>query len=685
MQPLSSRVRAALRLQRFDSKTGKRRRPWAALAGGLAVALFLGSGIAVAATNSAEAHNPFVTANCAGVTVEAEWYNIDNFPTDGNATPNKIVVTIDGTTTTTNFGAAGQRGNGSLTFQFPFADSTTAHQYQVDVIAWDDADFSKGWSKSFPTQTSTPCDPPLVHASATACDTKGGTTDITATFDKLVANRAYTVDVSAGGSSVRNYSITPSQTTATEILRGLPAGATYTITITDSTDRTLTAKTDVVSVGCPVHAEVRVDLQQCIAAGKFGTFTIFANVVSGRDYVLTVYQGNSVVETLTGPLAGPVFTKSYPASPSTSYRFTITDVAAQVTVDSATVNTIPCPDLPGKPKLAVSQCTATSGVSDATLGISVDNLVLGRSYSITVTGGPTAVPAVSLNPATSSTWSLSPAVTLDPGSYTVTVTDVTDPRATGFSSSETAVLIPCPQQQEIALDATTCTVPGGTTDITATVTGFQAGRTYTITLTQNGLPVSGQPVSQEFTPTDATTPYQVTYPGLTAGLPYRVVVTDKLVPSVITAGDFTPSDCPGNPGVVTQAKCVFVGATAVTIGLDKLIAGETYTVSVVATATKQPVAGVADQQVTATAATQSLTFKDLPVGKDYTFTVANATKTLTATGSIFLSLCDFDLPTLAYTGTSTMTPALAGIGFLQFGLVLVGIGLLRRRSGARGA
>ena len=145
--------------------------------------------------------------------------------------------------------------------------------------------------------------------------------------------------------------------------------------------------------------------------------------------------------------------------------------------------------------------------------------------------------------------------------------------------------------------------------------------------------------------------------------------------------DITLVDCPGNPEMtLTQPTCTVFTTAPISVGLSKLITGETYTVAVTTTKDGQPISGVADQQVVATGPTAKLSF-DVPVGTSYTVTATNGTNTLTASGDIVLSLCD--LETLAYTGASTMTPTFAGLGFLQFGLVLVGISLVRRRSGAR--
>jgi hypothetical protein len=686
MQLINEPIRASLRFRRFNSATGKPRRRWAALAGGIALALVFGSGIAVAATSSAEAHIPKLWVNCSSLKVIAEQYNA-NSP-DGNPTPNRIDVTIDGEVLPTVwFGNSGS-GYDSFYKYFDFSDSTSVHDYTVTVTAWDDPDFTKGWSQTI-TDKSVPCVAPTVSAEASKCTVAGSTTAISARFSDLVAGREYRVDLSRGGSVIESFPVVSTQTTWPDTATGLPAswatlpaGDTYGITITDTTVKNLSASTSVVSVGCPQDAKVRVDVQQCTVAGGKGTFSIFADVVPQRSYEVKVYQDGNVIDSFTTTATAAQLTRSYAASPSSSFYFSIRDVDADVTATSIAQKLLPCPEVPVTPALTISQCTATSGPADSTLSTELSGLVPGRSYSIAVSGGTTVVPAVSLNPALSSTWS-SGVIAVVPGTYTVTVTDTSDPKATGFTASASAVLLPCPTQPEVTLTPTVCTVPGGTADISAQVTTFAVGRSYSIALTQNNAAVAGHP-AQDFTPTDASQPYLVTYTGLTAGLPYRVIVSDKLLSSVIGAADVTPLDCPGNPDLVlTPAKCTLPGATStVTVGLDKLVAGQDYTVSITKKSNGAAIAGAPDKALPGSPAKQSVQFSNLPNGVEYLITVTNTTKTLTASGSILLSACEVQLTTLAYTGASTVTPTLAGIGFLQFGLVLVGISIFRRRSGA---
>jgi len=686
-----------VRIPRFDSETGRPRRRWAALAGGIVLALFLGSGIAVAATGAAQAHDPDAVASCTGVTVIAEWYNTDNFANDGIAQPNWIDVSIDGVPQARTYFGASADGANAFRVTYPASSSTVDHTYVVTVFAWDDPDGHKGYTKTF-TKYSTKCDPPTITASATPCNVQGSTTAISAQFGALVAGRSYTLDLIKGGSVIQSSVITAGFSVFPGAGESLPAswatqaaGGTYTVRITDNTNTSLTAQADVVSVGCPTSLNVSVDILQCAAAGQAGQFTIVAAITSGREYQVIVYKDGAEIDNFTATLTGDangLYKKSYVGSPNSSYSFSIRDTKADPSVMSTSGATkfLPCPDMPAEPALTVQQCTATAGPSDASLVINLTKLVVDRSYTVTVTGGPTVVPTVNLNPTLADKWT-SAKLLLEPGTYTVTVTDTLN---TAFTASKSLTIAPCPRQQSVGLTSTTCTVPGGSSDVSATVTNFVVGRTYTIALTQNGLPVAGQPVSEDFTPTTLVAPV-FTYAKLTPGVAYRVIVTDKAtvtdnaIPDVITAADITPTECPGNPGIAIQFQCLLTGTSTMTVDVSKLVAGQTYTISVISTATGLPVPGIADAQVSGNTPAQSVVIKGVPNGKQYTVTVANATKTLTAAATVVLKLCKIELPTLAYTGASTTTPTLAGIGFLQFGLVLVGISLARRRSGARKA
>lgn len=683
MQPLLARLRS-LRPARYNSSTGRRRRGGVALAAGVALALIAGSGIAVAAVSSASAHTPAINDNCTGVHVQAWDYNA--------GVANTVSVTIVGGNPDGSDRVENRTFGTTFDEWFLFPDSSTGWSYTATIDAPDGTNGTQ-WDYSWSSTTSG-CATPDIGVTASTCIHPGDLTTVDAVISPLDGTHSYTVQLT--GSNGYDSLEAPIQT-ITASWSGLDPGVDYTATLRDLTSG-LSDSDTVHAIGCPEKPEFTITLSQCTEVGGSGALDVtVSGLVSGRDYVLALVNDAGGVPTeVPFTATGPTFPYSFSTAPSGSYFVRITDVADQTSSDSVNkAYFLPCPGMPD-PVLDPTQCTSTDGTSDASMVSSADQLIPGRSYSITISNGTTTVYSESLSPAASSSWTHS-LFNLDPGTYTLTVTDTTDPASAGFSASTTTTLVDCPTQQVVDLKAEQCTVPGGSGSLTATVTNFSIGRNYTVVLTQSGLPVTGQPVSQDFDPTDAT-PGVFVYSGLKPGLSYRVIVTDVTPTATaafakaaaasaagappVAANDIVLTDCPGNPSlIITQPTCTVFTTSTITVNVDKLVAGQTYTVTVTTTADGQPVSGVPAQQLSGSTPTASVQFTGVPVNRNYTITVANATKTLTATGTILLTLCD--LPTLAYTGASTMTPTLAGLGFLQFGLVLVGISLVRRRSGAR--
>ncbi len=651
------------------------------MAAGLALALFVGSGIAVAAVSSASAHTPAINSDCTGVHVQAWDYNA--------AEVNTVTVTIVGGNPDGSDRVENRTFGASFDEWFLFPDSSIGWSYSALIDAPDGTngtEWDYGWS-----DTTSGCSKPDIGITASQCIHPGDLAQVDAVLSPLDPARAYTVQLTGTNGYVS--SVDPIQTTSYR-WTDLEPGWDYTATLVDTT--TGLSDSDTVHViGCPQPPLFTVTISQCTTVGGSGAFNAqVAGLVIGRNYVISLINeaGGAPVDV---PFTATDFTFSYSftTAPSGKYHVTLTDVADGTSQSSNSSTYLPCPDTP---KLIVdpTQCTTADGTSDASMVSSAEQLVPGRSYSITIVMGATTVYSETLAPAASSTWTKT-LYNLAPGDYVLTVTDTTDPAAAGFSATTSTTIKECPTQQEVGFDVLQCSVPGGSGTLTATVTNFTIGRSYTVALTQAGLPVTGQPVSENFDPTDAS-PGVFVYKGLAPGLSYRVIVQDvtgtaaplaaaAAAPAAtlpVAANDIVLTDCPGNPGLVlTQPTCTLLTTSKITVDVSKLLPGETYTVSVTTTNDGLPVAGVPDQQVAGTTPTASLQFTDLPVGRNYTVTVTNLTKTLTASEKMFLILCD--LPTLAYTGASTMTPTLAGLGFLQFGLVLVGISLVRRRSGAR--
>lgn len=644
------------------------------MAAGIAIALFAGSGIAVAAVSSASAHTPAINSDCTGVHVQAWDYN--------DTVVNTVSVTITGGNPDGSDRVENRTFGATFDEWFYFADPSIAWSFSAQIDAPDGTngtEWDYGWS-----DTTKGCSTPDIGVTATQCMHKGDLATVTATISPLDPSHAYTVRLT--GTNGYDSGDQPVQTTS-YAWPDLDPGFEYTATLTDTTSG-LSDSDTVLAIGCPEDPVFDITLTQCTLDGPAEGFVnvTASGLVPGRNYVLSLISAAGGAPTDTPFVAaGPSYSTSFSANPGGTYTVSILDVSDNTSKQSNPVTLLPCPVRFSVDVTGVS-CTSTNGVPNGSISWNTTTLVPGRSYTLTVVQNATApgdptptVYTTALTPATSSTWS--DTLTAFPaGSYTVAITDTTTPG--GPQSSTIVQLLGCPTQVEVSIDPAQCSVPGGSASITASVTGITPYRQYVITLLENGVvaPVADNPQPPQGR-VDSN-PIVVTWNNLKPGVSYRVLVVDQALPDIKAAADITLKDCPGNPGVfLTQPQCTVLTVSTITVGVNKLIVGETYTVTVTKTSDGSPVTGVPAQTITATQPSASLQFTDLPVGTNYTITVANATKTLTASGTIQLILCD--LPTLAYTGASTMTPTMAGLGFLQFGLVLVGISLVRRRSGAR--
>ncbi|MCU1577858.1 MAG: toxins and related Ca2+-binding protein [Rhodoglobus sp.] len=676
MQTSSAR-KLSIRSARFDSSTGKRRGfwySWRAIAAGLALALVAGGGIAVAAVSTASAHIPTITVTCEGIHVVAEKYN--QYDT------NTVSVTIDG---------AAQAGS-PITFStdldqfFPFPTTTDAWDYTAEIKT---SDATPSYSKTV-SGTSIPCAPPsILKITAPDCTVTGSAIDLTADVSDIDITHAYTISLSSpdsGATNVGAAAFTPGGATGSYVWHNVVPGHSYTVTVTDTTVN-LSASATVSSVGCPDVSGIHVSPAECTVPGGAGTMTVTASNLSfGRAYtiaILDTLNGNAVVQSsgVVGDLSG---TSVVPFSvlPGGTYKATVTDdLIASSTITSGLFSYLPCPKTPDLPEVDPTQCTSTNGVPDSSIVFSASGLVPGRSYQVTLSDGTTTVFDTGSFVATAANWPVptggaataSQTEQVPPGTYTVFVTDVL---LKTFVNSNAATITACPTMPVLDLAPTQCTVPGGTASIATSVTTYVPGRAYLVGLTfvQGGATVVA--------PTSIIAPASGAwtlplFANLAAGTQYRVTVTDSIVTSVSAYGDISLDPCPGTPTITLQATCNVIGASTVNVSLDKLVSGETYTVGIVYASNNGAVNNVADQQVTATTATGALQFKGVPNGNQFTVNIANLAHTISGSGTFFLKDCD--LPTLAFTGANPVGPAVAGVIFLQFGLVLVGLGLVAKR------
>ncbi len=690
MQTFIARVRAFF-APRYDASTGqRRRRSLPAVAAGAVLALLLGSGVAVAATSSAEAHNWAVNPSCSSLSVNLTSYNTNNGGT------NTVTVTVDGTAVlpTQNF------SNG-FSQVFPL-NAAVAHTYSVVVTAHDDPTASKNWAFT-KTGTTTPCATPTVSLTPSVCTTPGGTTDLVANFANLDQSHTYTVALSsAGGTNVPAAAFVATGTTGSKTFTGLAPGFSYTVTIVDTTS-TLNGSASVYAVGCPQDSALQVAATECTVSGGSAQFAVTASsLVNGRSYTIELFNtvGNVKQDsaTFTADASGTTV-RTFAVPPSGSYYAVITDDAAGSSKTSSTITFLPCPGTPGQPVLTVTECDAVPGtgggaiafaVVGGTIDVSVTGLVPGRTYDIVVKDASNVEVHSQKNyTAASSTYTVSlPAIAA--GVYTATVTDVLVP---SYTSSQQATMLPCPTYDTtISLSPTECTEPGQTVQLSATIADYAVGRSYTVALLQGGVQVGATKTFNSAT----GTPQTVTFTGLTPGLEYLVRVTDdNSVPLVTASESVTLESCPGLPTIkLTPGTCSILGVTDINIALSDLEVGKEYVVSLTTTSDGKPVPGLADRTFTATLTTATGTFAQVPFENKYTVTVTNkSTPAISASVQIDLPRCDlptfplppeeppFDLPTLALTGSGPAgQTVIAGVLLLQLGLALVGVALLRRRS-----
>lgn len=712
------RWRAVNRTPRFDKSTGLPKKRWSlrdarGIAAIVALALVVGSGLAVVSVSSAaEAHTPSISVTCDGVKVAGRYYEASG---SGEGQQNLIKFQLQG----------GQEQvvpfskNGEYTFTFP--NSTEAHTFTASVTAWNNPTHSS-WNRTW-TQTSTPCvSQSIIDVTAPRCDLPGGSTDITATFKGLVAQRTYEVTLAGGAGGAKSAIYTPTQTTGSYTWKGTEAGPNYTVTITDTTNRGLAASKSVQSVPCPTDSGIVISGCDCTTPGEGASLRVdVSGLVVGREYRIQIVNAASdaVVDGYTFVATATTGTYNSPATPSASYYATVVDTSASsaVPLKSSTRTFLPCPEQLPKPVLTASDCTVVSTVAQGVITVAVSGLVPGRTYTVVVTDSANTAVLTKSNFVASTDRFDAVLESLAEGNYTATVTDVMLPRN---AASATVTLLPCATNNTtVELLAEQCVAPGGTSAIAATVSSFAVGRDYSVALMSNNVMVGAAQSLDSSTAVAKT----FTFDGLEPDNTYRVIVTDtKSTLTVTAAADIHLTACPEGPIVmISQAECSVLGASTIAVSASNLAVGQTYTVSVVVKATGAGVHGIAPVTFKADLPTRALSFTEVPNGETYTVSIANSAKTLSAKARVTLDECDLptlplppvepptttpptlelptlglpilaaptpdlptlDLPTLAYTGSSTIAPTLAGLGFLQLGLVLVGLSIARRRSVAR--
>ncbi|WP_173021577.1 SdrD B-like domain-containing protein [Lewinella sp. W8] len=235
----------------------------------------------------------------------------------------------------------------------------------------------------------------------------------------------------SGGTPPYSYNWEPGAFTGQGI-GPLPAG-TYSVTVTDANECTL-VDTYVITESPEVEIEIVGDLLLC---GSDATGSLTARPLSGPTSQYTyAWSTGAVGPTVSGLGAG-------------TYTVTATDVNGCTAEASATIRTI---------EISVSLSSTPTSCADENDG----------TATATVTGGDAPITYAWSNGGTTAT-----ITGLAPGTYTVTVTEANDCKATG------SVVVGSPDELVLAVDPENVDCPGDATgSIDLTVTGGTAPFTY---------------------------------------------------------------------------------------------------------------------------------------------------------------------------------------------------------------
>ncbi|PII98191.1 hypothetical protein BMH30_15665, partial [Leucobacter sp. OLES1] len=197
----------------------------------------------------------------------------------------------------------------------------------------------------------------------------------------------------------------------------------------------------------PVPA-VAIDVQQCTTANGIVPLTVAVQLSSlgtGREYVVVISKNGSPVSTQSFTSNGTSATLQMSVNGSGSYTATITDSASGKSgTTEFTVN--PCPTPFGLPSISLTAapCTVPGGELPESGSATLTGLVVGDSYTVTVTR-PSGGNWTQSFTATATSTSVSVPLT-GAGSYTASLVDSTEETtAVPF----TVQLAPCPDRPTI--------------------------------------------------------------------------------------------------------------------------------------------------------------------------------------------------------------------------------------------
>jgi len=344
-----------------------------------------------------------------------------------DVTASQLVVGRSYTATVWRGGAAltgaipvDQGSSTSVTFSIPVPPSTSG----MTVVLTDTGAGTTITSAPFAAKPC-PSDPAKPTVTASTCTVVGGSLEITVSLDGLTPSRVYLVQID--GATVAE--ITAAATSQGGLTYPVAAGS-HSVTILDKAVPSIAKTSDPVLVtACPVQPDVSLAIAQCSEPGGSGTLTAsFAGLGAGRDYTVTINEGGSAVPgypatTITAGAAPQVFSGLVPGR---SYTVTVIDKLAPTVLDAASVTLTPCPQTPTV-SLQLT-CDLISGTS--TIGVSLDKLVPGDNYTVSIEddGGAPAGPPVTVT----SSSTVAPSFVVPNGEfYTVSIVNDANAKITG--------------------------------------------------------------------------------------------------------------------------------------------------------------------------------------------------------------------------------------------------------------
>lgn len=401
------------------------------------------------ANNQATAAATGLAAGSYDVTVtDANGCTGTGTSTVGDNTPaiSATFSTSDNTSCATPNGSATATGTGG----------TGPYTYQWDANANNQATATAaGLSGGSYTVTVTDANGCTGTATATVGSTVAVVTVSTSTTDLtscLNVNGSATATPS-GGSAPYTYAWSPSGATAT--INNLVAG-TYTVTVSDVNGCSGTASATVNDATPSISLNVTASVPNSSCTTPNGSATVTATGASGFTYLWDANAGNQSGATASGLPAG-------------TYSVTATDNISGCTATASAVV--------GNNTPTVTATTVTNGVTDC----------VSSNGSATVTGNGGAGNFTYQWDANANNQATATASNLDPGTYTVVVTD-----ANGCTASATATVADNRATVNVNItktDNTSCVSANGTA--VGTATGGQSPYTYAWSNNQSGSTQNG--------------------------------------------------------------------------------------------------------------------------------------------------------------------------------------------------